>query len=92
MYIDSFMARVDITAKLEAELRCDALLVVGSKSSQCAAAEYMHSHMDKVIQFEALIFALETILKHSKILCIKRSHSSQEVGSTSPMVEGRVPI
>ena len=42
------MNRVDITGKLASELRCDALLVVGSKSSQCAAAEYMHSHMDKV--------------------------------------------
>ena len=49
MYVDAFMNRVDITGKLAAELRCDALLVVGSKSSQCAAAEYMHSHMDKVI-------------------------------------------
>lgn len=41
------MNRVDISGKLAAELRCDALLVVGTKSSQCAAAEYMHSHMDK---------------------------------------------
>ena len=51
MYVDAFMNRVDITGKLAAELRCDALLVVGSKSSQCAAAEYMHSHMDKVRLF-----------------------------------------
>ena len=48
IYINSYMSRVDITGKLQQELRCDALLVVGSKSSQCAAAEYMHSHMDKV--------------------------------------------
>lgn len=47
MYIDAYMNRVDISGKLAAELRCDALLVVGTKSSQCAAAEYMHSHMDK---------------------------------------------
>ena len=47
-YIDSYMGRVDITGKLASELRCDALLVVGSKSSQCGAAEYMHTHMDKV--------------------------------------------
>ncbi len=47
-YLDSYMNRVDITGKLRENLRCDALLVVGSKSSQCAAAEYMHSHMDKV--------------------------------------------
>ena len=47
-YIDAYMNRVDISGKLAAELRCDALLVVGTKSSQCAAAEYMHSHMDKV--------------------------------------------
>ena len=47
-YIESFMNRVDISGKLKDELKCDALLVVGSKSSQCAAAEYMHSHMDKV--------------------------------------------
>ena len=47
-YIDSYMLRVDITGKLASELRCDALLVVGSKSSQCGAAEYMHTHMDKV--------------------------------------------
>jgi len=46
-YIDAYMNRVDISGKLAAELRCDALLVVGTKSSQCAAAEYMHSHMDK---------------------------------------------
>ena len=48
VYIDAYMNRVDITGKLASDLRCDALLVVGSKSSQCAAAEYMHSHMDKV--------------------------------------------
>jgi pimeloyl-ACP methyl ester carboxylesterase len=46
-YIDSYMARVDISGKLAAEFKCDALLVVGSKSSQIGAAEYMHSHMDK---------------------------------------------
>jgi len=46
-FVDAYMNRVDITGKLAAELRCDALLVVGSKSSQSAAAEYMHSHMDK---------------------------------------------
>ena len=47
-YIDSYMARVDISGKLAAEFKCDALLVVGSKSSQIGAAEYMHTHMDKV--------------------------------------------
>ena len=47
-FVDAYMNRVDITGKLATELRCDALLVVGSKSSQSAAAEYMHSHMDKV--------------------------------------------
>merc|ERR1712008_357817 len=46
-YIDSYMARVDISGKLAAEFKCDALLVVGSKSSQIGAAEYMHTHMDK---------------------------------------------
>ena len=50
-YIDAYMNRVDITGKLASDLRCDALLVVGSKSSQSAAAEYMHSHMDKVRRF-----------------------------------------
>ena len=47
-YIDSYMARVDISGKLATEFKCDALLVVGSKSSQIMAAEYMHTHMDKV--------------------------------------------
>lgn len=47
LYMDSFMNRVDITQQLASHLKCDALLVVGSKSSQVAAAEYMHSHMDK---------------------------------------------
>ena len=50
-FVDAYMNRVDITGKLAAELRCDALLVVGSKSSQSAAAEYMHSHMDKVRRY-----------------------------------------
>ena len=47
-FIDSYMNRMDITGKLASDLTCDALLVVGSKSSQSYAAEYMHSHMDKV--------------------------------------------
>merc|ERR1712141_632432 len=46
-FIDSYMNRMDITGKLASDLTCDALLVVGSKSSQSYAAEYMHSHMDK---------------------------------------------
>ena len=47
-FIDSYMHRMDISGKLASDLKNDALLVVGTKSSQCAAAEYMHSHMDKV--------------------------------------------
>ena len=58
-YIDSYMARVDISGKLAAEFKCDALLVVGSKSSQIGAAEYMHTHMDKV-----------RYLNHLRIFCM----------------------
>ena len=48
LFIECYMNRMDITGKLKSDLTCDALLVVGSKSSQSSAAEYMHSHMDKV--------------------------------------------
>jgi hypothetical protein len=52
-YIDAFMNRVDISGKLKADMRCDALLVVGAKSSQVGSAEYMHSQMDKVSGYKS---------------------------------------
>ena len=57
------MHRMDISGKLASDLKNDALLVVGTKSSQCAAAEYMHSHMDKVNNsfYEADTFAMPYI-------------------------------
>lgn len=47
MYTDAFMARSDIAHQLKEQLKCDALVVVGTKSSHVHAAEYMHSQMDK---------------------------------------------
>lgn len=46
--MDAFHARSDITHQLKTKLQCDALVVVGTKASHVHAAEYMHSHMDKV--------------------------------------------
>lgn len=46
-YMNAYMNRTDIGSLLGKNLRCDALLVVGSRSSQVAAAERMHSFMDK---------------------------------------------
>ena len=71
-YIDSYMARVDISGKLAAEFKCDALLVVGSKSSQIGAAEYMHSHMDKV-----------RYLNHLRISCMYLCQSRRKVSMTT---------
>jgi len=47
LYMDSFHNRSDITTQLKDGLKCDALVVVGNKTSHVHAAEYMHSHMDK---------------------------------------------
>lgn len=47
MYMDAFHNRSDITPQLKEGLKCDALVVVGNKTSHVHAAEYMHSHMDK---------------------------------------------
>merc|ERR1711953_1207950 len=47
MYMDAFHNRADITPQLKEGLKCDALVVVGNKTSHGHAAEYMHSHMDK---------------------------------------------
>ena len=48
LYVEAYANRKDITTQLCTGLRCDALLVVGSKTSHVAAAEHMHSSMDKV--------------------------------------------
>ena len=48
MYMDAFHNRTDVTTQLRDGLKCDALVVVGNKTSHVHAAEYMHSHMDKV--------------------------------------------
>lgn len=45
-YVVSFLARNDISPTLKS-VKCDALLIVGSKSSHVQAAEFMHSNMDK---------------------------------------------
>ena len=42
-----FHKRTDIVPNLKDGLKCDALLVVGTRSSSLHAAEYMHSHMNK---------------------------------------------
>ena len=47
-FAHQFQKRTDILPHLKEGLKCDALLVVGTKSSNLHAAEYMHSHMDKV--------------------------------------------
>ncbi len=48
LYIEAYNNRKDITPQLAKNLQCDALLIVGSKTSHVAAAEHMHQHMDKV--------------------------------------------
>jgi len=45
-YVVSFLGRNDISPTLKS-VKCDALLIVGSKSSHVQAAEFMHSNMDK---------------------------------------------
>ena len=47
-FIHAFHKRTDIVPNLKEGLKCDALVVVGTKSSNMHAAEYMHSSMDKV--------------------------------------------
>ena len=47
-FAHQFQKRTDIVPHLKEGLKCDALLVVGTKSSHLHAAEYMHSQMDKV--------------------------------------------
>jgi hypothetical protein len=46
-FTNAFMKRTDIVPNLKEGLKCDALVVVGTKSSNIHAAEYMHSQMDK---------------------------------------------
>jgi len=46
-FAHQFQKRTDIVPHLKEGLKCDALLVVGTKSSHLHAAEYMHSQMDK---------------------------------------------
>jgi predicted esterase len=46
-FANAFMKRTDIVPNLKEGLKCDALVVVGTKSSNIHAAEYMHSQMDK---------------------------------------------
>lgn len=49
MFAEAFVNRSDITNLLKDNLKCDALVIVGTKSSTGVhAAECMHSHMDKV--------------------------------------------
>ena len=67
LFIESYMNRMDITGKLASDLTCDALLVVGSKSSQSSAAEYMHSHMDKV-NFSHIFFSKK---KDLSFICMR---------------------
>ena len=48
-FAKQFQKRTDIHLNLKDGLKCDALVVVGTKShAHLHAAEYMHSHMDKV--------------------------------------------
>ena len=49
LFMDAYLDRKDIIARLEKELTCDTLVVVGSKSSHVSAAETMFSKMDKVL-------------------------------------------
>ena len=46
MYVEAYSNRQDISSQL-INMKCDALLVVGSKTSHIAAAEHMHTCMDK---------------------------------------------
>jgi len=46
--MDAYLNRKDIISRLEKELTCDTLVVVGSKSAHVSAAETMYSKMDKV--------------------------------------------
>ena len=64
LYMDSFHNRSDITTQLKDGLKCDALVVVGNKTSHVHAAEYMHSHMDKVklIQIQATTYIAATAI------------------------------
>ena len=63
MYMDAFHNRSDITPQLKEGLKCDALVVVGNKTSHVHAAEYMHSHMDKV---SAITIIKKTLQKGQK--------------------------
>lgn len=47
LFMDAYLNRKDIIARLEKELTCDTLVVVGSKSAHVSAAETMFSRMDK---------------------------------------------
>ena len=48
-FAKQFQKRTDIHLNLKDGLKCDALVVVGTKShAHLHAAEYMHSQMDKV--------------------------------------------
>jgi protein NDRG1 len=47
LYLDAYAKRRDITSHLASNLKCDALIVVGSKTSHVLAAEHMHTNMDK---------------------------------------------
>lgn len=47
MYVDAYANRKDITSQLSTGLKCDALLVVGSKTSHVAAAEHMYQNLNK---------------------------------------------
>ena len=47
-FTQAFHKRTDIVPNLKEGLKCDALVVVGTKSMHIRAAEYMHSNMDKV--------------------------------------------
>lgn len=49
LYIEAYNKRMDITSQLSKNLKCDALLIVGSKTSHVHSAEHMHQHMDKVL-------------------------------------------
>ena len=47
-YVEAYANRKDITPLLAKNLKCDALLLVGSKTANVAASEHMHANMDKV--------------------------------------------
>lgn len=47
LYANAYGNRKDITPLLCKNLRCDALLLVGSKTANVQSAEHMHSNMDK---------------------------------------------